>query len=70
MNTVYILSEGERYEGERVIAVYNLWADAFEALKLHQPEPEYTDAELTIRGDIAILESGIFYTIIRPKVVL
>ena len=70
MSQVYILSEGERFEGERVVAVYGEWDDAIAALKLSLPEPEYADAELKVDGDLAIIEAGVFYTIVRMQEVL
>ena len=68
MKTVYIMSEGERYEGERVMAVYATWAAAMVDLNaIHQ---ENLDAELRQDGDTAIVESGIFYTIVRHQEVI
>lgn len=65
---VYILSDGERFEGEHIVAVYGEWLDAFEALNLRKFE--HPDAELTVRGETVILESDVFYTIIRTQEVL
>ena len=65
MSQVYILSDGERGVGEYIVAVYAKWADAVAALKLLQPEPEYADADYREDGDIAILDAGDFYSIVR-----
>ena len=70
MSQVYILSEGERGEGEYIVAVYAKWDDAIATLKLLMPEPEYSDAEYREDGDIAILDGGCFYTIVRMTEVL
>ena len=70
MSQVYILSEGEKYEGEYVVAVYGTWDDAMAALKLSLSEPEYEGAELKESRDAAILEAGAFYTIIRMHEVI
>ena len=70
MSQVYILSEGERGVGEYVVAVYAKWADAVATLKQVLPEPEYADADYREDGDIAIVEAGGFYTVVRMQEVL
>ncbi|MCP4212053.1 MAG: hypothetical protein GY764_11315 [Halieaceae bacterium] len=66
---VWILSEGEKYEGERVLAVFGSWFDALEELEAIAAG-SFDDAEIEQSGDVAKIESGIFYTIIRPQEVL
>lgn len=74
MSQVYILAEGERCEGEHVIAVYGTWDDAIAALKLPMIDPDtamfYEEAQLKVEGDVAIVDAGDFYTIVRTKEVL
>ena len=68
MQRVYIMSEGERYEGEHVIAVYATRAAAM--IDLNAIHQENLDAELRQEGDTAIVESGIFYTVVRTHEVV
>ena len=64
---VWILSEGERYEGERVIAVYSNYDAAIAALRVQAEE-----AGCDIREDWAnaCFYDGCFYSIIREMEVL
>ncbi len=73
MTTVWILSSGEKCEGEHIEAVYASWDDALEALK--QLGAEDYDGEpvrkvIDENSDIAIIQDGPFYSIIRPHEVI
>ena len=67
---VWILSEGERYEGEHVLAVYGTYESALKALTAISNHSGNEDMKMRQDGDIAILEDYVFYSIIRPQEVL
>ncbi len=67
---VWILSEGEKYEGERVIAVYGRYQAAVDALLAIGNHSGNEDMQLRVDGDVVILEDDVFYSIIRPQEVL
>ena len=69
MNTVWILSEGEDFEGDSVVAVYAYHWDAMRALEAISKQ-----AKIAIRtdGDFSIIqaEGEPYYTVLRPEVLL
>ena len=67
---VWILSEGERYEGEQVLAVYGTYDAAIKALTDIGTYSGNENMVMRQDGDIAILEDYVFYSIIRPQEVL
>ena len=67
---VWILSEGERYEGEQVLAVYGTYDAAMKALTAIGNHSGNEDMKMRHDGDIVILEDYVFYSIIRPQEVL
>ena len=67
---VWILSEGERYEGERVVAVYGTYDAAMKALNAIAKQSGNEDMKMRQDGDVSILEDYVFYSIVRPQEVL
>jgi hypothetical protein len=67
---VWILSEGERYEGELVLAVYATHDAAMKALTAASKHSINKDMKMRQDGDVSILEDDVFYLIIRPQEVL
>jgi hypothetical protein len=63
MAHVWILSEGEKYEGERVLAVFKSYDSALAELKSLSEMSGNTD--IRVDWTAASFEDGIFYTIIR-----
>jgi hypothetical protein len=63
MAHVWILSEGEKYEGERVIGVYGSYDSAIAELKALAEM--VGDMDIRVDWTTASFEDGIFYTIIR-----
>ena len=65
MSHVWVLSEGEKYEGEHVLAVYKTYDSALTEL---QAMAEMAGG-LEIKEDFsaASFEDGVFYTIIREQ---
>jgi len=70
MNNVWILSEGERYGGEQVLAVYGTSEAAMNALVDIMKHSGNEDMKLREDGDVAIVEDYVFYSIVRPHGVL
>jgi hypothetical protein len=70
MAHVWILSEGERYEGEQVVAVYATHEAAMKALTAAGEHSINKDMELRQDGDVSILEDDVFYLVVRPQEVL
>ena len=69
-SNVWILSEGERYEGERVLAVYGTYDAAIKALTAIGNHSGNEDMVMRQDGDVMILEDYVFYSIIRPQEVV
>jgi hypothetical protein len=67
---VWILSEGERYEGEQVVAVYATYEAAMKELTAASKHSINEDMKMRHDGDVSILEDDVFYLIIRPQEVL
>jgi hypothetical protein len=67
MNKVWVLSEGERYEGESVLGIYSDNADAVREL---EAIAERVSIDIQTEGDKSVLDDGTFYHIIRPMEVL
>ena len=65
MAHVWILSEGEKYEGERVLGVYGSYDSAIAELKALAEM--VGDVEIKEDWTAASFEDGCFYTIIREK---
>jgi hypothetical protein len=63
MSHVWILSEGEKYEGERVLGVYGSYDSAIAELKALAEM--VGDTDIKVDWTTASFEDGIFYTIIR-----
>ncbi len=63
MSHVWILSEGEKYEGERVIAVYADYDKALDALQALADQAGCDDVKVDWTN--ACFYDGIFYSIIR-----
>ena len=70
MSTIWILSEGERYEGEHVLAVYATREAAMKALNAIATHSGNESMKLREDGDVAILEDYVFYSVVRPQEVL
>jgi len=66
MSNVWLLSEGERYEGERVLSAHATYDAAFKALKSIGDHSINKDMTMRHDGDVTILEDYVFYCIIRP----
>ena len=60
---VWILSEGEKHEGERVMGVYASYDSALAELKALADM--VGDMDIKVDWTTASFEDGIFYTIIR-----
>ena len=67
---VWILSEGERYEGERVLAVYETYDAAMKALNAIAAQSGNENMAMRQDGDVSIIEDDVFYSIVRPQGVL
>jgi len=67
---IWILSEGERYEGERVLAVYATYQAAMVALNAIADQSGNEDMVMRQDGDVSIIEDSVFYSIVRPQEVL
>jgi hypothetical protein len=65
MSHVWILSEGEKYEGEQVLGVYATYDGAM--AELRALAEMVGDVEIKEDWSTASFEDGIFYTIIREK---
>ena len=65
MAHVWILSEGEKYEGEQVLGVYATYDGAFSKLK--ELGEMVGDVDIKEDWSAASFEDGCFYTIIREK---
>ena len=65
MSHVWVLSEGEKYEGEHVLAVYKTYDGALEDLQ----ELAEMAGGLEIKEDFssALIDDDGFYTIIREQ---
>ena len=63
---VWILSEGERYEGEQVIAVYGTYDAARKALEALAKDAG-ADVRIDGSGDVELFQDGCFYSIIRNQ---
>ena len=73
MSTVWILSSGEKYEGEHIVAVYKSYDAAVAALVqmgVEDYEGEPVRKVIDENSDIAIVEDGPFYSIVRPHEVI
>ena len=69
MSTVWVLSSGEKYEGEQIVAIYETWNAAIAALVqmgIEDYEGEPLRKVIDENSDIAIVEDGPFYSIVRP----
>ena len=60
---VWILSEGEKYEGERVIAVYSNYDAALAELRALAEQAGGED--IRVDWTTASFQDGVFYSIIR-----
>lgn len=67
---VWILSEGERYEGERVLAVYETYDGAMKALNAIAAQSGNENMAMRQDGDVSIIEDDVFYSIVRPQELL
>jgi hypothetical protein len=65
MKHVWILSEGEKYEGEHVLAVYATYDAARQALD--EASDMAGSFEISEDFSCAKFEDGVFYTIIREQ---
>ena len=66
LDNVWILSEGEKYEGEHVVAVYSNYDAARKALEALANDAG-ADVRIDGNGDVESFQDGCFYSIIRNK---
>jgi hypothetical protein len=69
MSIVWILSEGEDFEGDSVVAVYAKQGDAMRAL---EAIANIANSKVRTDGDFSIVqdEGCPYYTVLRPEVIL